>query len=308
MFITPDENVIIMEDLYNPFSVDDLHKLEDAGIKTVYLTHPICLEKVSPAPGRVLDWSSVDDKVEKYFKTSLKVLLPFYYTMPDWFYDDCYIQKHPTLLDHNIPNYANLDYIDTVDGYISDALHHFNAYLDRVQLTYAIPAGGEFLWDSNQVEPFPVHPDEITGFVVGRQTLLARQHGEIWTLFHNFLGDSMNWNNTQLPSLYAQLEKEFPSASRYSIQGAHFSCGYITDKEKQMKVRTYKEKFGVQSFVGSDYCEGMIANFDAAIEQSVRGFLTAPLHHYNSKHPKSIEPWMVDAIRNTNKKFMEAYK
>jgi hypothetical protein len=211
------------------------------------------------------------------------------------------------LLDHNIPNYANADYIDAVDSYIIGALNHLDAYLDQVQLTYAIPAGGEFLWDCNQVTPFPVHPDEIIKFVVGRQKILAGQHGEIWTLFHNFLGDPMNWNNTQLPLLYAQLENEFPDTHRYSIQGAHFSCGYLTSKENQMKVKKYNENFGVEFFVGSDYCEGMITNFDAVIEQGVRGFLTAPLHRDNPKHHKSVEPWMVDVIRDTNKKFMDVY-
>jgi hypothetical protein len=308
MFIRPDEHIIIMEDLYNPFSLDDLHKIEDAGIKTVYVTHPFCWNLIANRVVRdssFWDWGSVDKRLEILLKTGLKLMLPFYHTTPDWFPDEWYIQKHPTELDHNIPNYANEDFIGAVDEFLVGALNHYRDIRDRVQLTYAIPAGGEFLWDAVLTENFPATDEQIINFVVGRQKILAKQHNEIWMLFHNFLGDPMNWNNTHLPVLYQALANEFVGTDIYSIQGAHFSCGYTTSNENQMKVKEYNKKFGIKFFVGSDYCEGLSTNFDAALEQGVRGFLTAPLHHSHPKQFKVVKPWMVDAIKEANQKFME---
>ena len=41
MFLEPDEHIIVMEDVVYPFSLDDLKRLEDAGIKTLYATASI---------------------------------------------------------------------------------------------------------------------------------------------------------------------------------------------------------------------------------------------------------------------------
>ena len=106
--------------------------------------------------------------------------------------------------------------------------------------------------------------------------------------------------------LYQSLRNEFQDVPIYSIQFSHFAAGNVlTDKEKQYKVAEYKDRFGIQFFIGSQYCEGLIDNFEEAIRQKVRGFITCPNMSFCAY--RHVEPWMVGNIKITNRKFNEVY-
>ena len=69
-------------------------------------------------------------------------------------------------------------------------------------------------------------PDEVIHkFIIERQKILVKQHGEIWLHLHNFLGGDQNWNGPHLPALYQALKDEFKDTPFYSIQFAHFAVG-----------------------------------------------------------------------------------
>lgn len=310
MFLDPDEHIIPMESIVNNFSMDDLWMMEDAGIKTIYVTHIFYWDEIYNQLGGKLDWSRPDKRIEKYLHTNLKMMLPFYVTMPRWFPWDWYIDNTPKDPRHVLPNYASRELQLAIDRFAEQVLEHYVDIQDRVHLTYAIPAGGEFLWDANLTQNFPVSDEDIFEFVIGRQRLLSKQYNEIWLLFHNFLGDPNNWNNVHLPLLYQAIRNEFPHTPMYSIQGPHFSVGhkdYYTEEKNQKKVTEYTEKFGIKFFVGPDYCEGMKKNVDKAIEQKVWGFLPAPLGEENTVTHTVMEQWMADDMREVNKRFMGAY-
>lgn len=310
MFLNPDEHIIPMESTIYPFSIDDLWMMEDTGIKTIYVTHTFYWEKIWNRDTCDLDWSSADAKVEKYLHTNLKIMLPFYVTMPRWFPDGWYIDKSSEIDTHIIPNYANKNLQETIDEFANEILVHYADIRDRIHLTYAIPAGGEFLWDANKIDNYPVSDEDLFEFVIGRQRLLSKQYGEVWSVFHNFLGHPMNWNNIHLPYLYQAMRDEFPLLPIYSIQGPHFSVGkkdYYTDEKNQAKVTEYTDKYGIKFFVGPDYCEGLLKNIDKAIEQKVYGFLPAPLGEENTVLHTSVEQWMCDNMRIANDIFKENY-
>jgi len=305
MFIKPNEHIIVMEDILTPFSYDDIRMLEDAGMTLVYLSTSIFWDKIYHRHSDTLDWYSLDARIEKFLDSGLKIILPFYHTMPTWFPDDWYIKKHE-LLTHIIPNYANEEYGRAVDTFAAQILDRYSNYKNRIQLTYAIPAGGEFFWDDTMTKNYPLSDEVLFQFITNRQRALVTQHGEIWLYVHNFLGNPNNWNNTHLSFLYQHLTEQFPDNPLYSIQFAHFTtAGSPNHIEGQMKVKEYNEKYVVQFFVGSEYCEGLTTNFDAAIEQKVRGFFTAPMHLTHPLKHTSVQPWMVNALRETNKKFEE---
>ena len=305
MFIKPNEHIIIMEDIVTPFSSDDIKMLEDAGMTLVYLSTSIFWDQIYHKHSDKLDWSSLDSRIDKFLDSGLKIILPFYHTMPTWFPDDWYIKRHE-ILTHNIPNYANEEYGKAVDNFAAQILERYSDYKHKIQLTYAIPAAGEFLFDDLMVKNFPVSDEEIIRFISNRQKVLMQQHGELWLYIHNFLGLPNNWNNKHLPFLYQALREQFPDNPLYSVQFAHFttanSPNYI---EGQMKVKEYNERYGVQFFIGSEYCEGLTTNFNAAIEQKVRGFFTAPMHITHPAKHTSVQPWMVDALREANRKLEE---
>lgn len=308
MFLDPKEHILIMDDVYHLFNLDELKKIEGSGIKTLYGNCFVCWDKIYKQGSSELDWSSVDSKIEPYLQTNLKLLLPTYYTMPDWFPAEWYI-KNDVIPDHRIPNYGNKDFRSTVDNFINQILIHCADIRDRIQLIYSIPSGGEFVYDPFQEDNLPFTDKEVIDFVVGRQKLFVKQHGEIWMSFHNWLGNLRGWNKAHLPLLYQALMGKFPDVPKYSIQFAHFAVGAFsnTDVSLQFMVKEYKEKYGIQFFVGSQYCDGLFQNIDAAIRQGVRGFFTAPFHLENPKNPATLDEWMLTAMTETNKRFEEAY-
>ena len=299
MFIKPDDYIIIMEDnICNPLSSTDVTMLVDSGIEIVYVLRTISWENAIRN-----NWSNFDNAISKYLNTDLRLLLPLDMPMPKDFPDDWYLENR------TVSNYSNQDFMSALDDLIYKLIEHISDIKDRVQFTYAFPGGGEFLWDGVRPDPFPVSDEVIHKFVIDRQKILVNQHGEIWTHFHNFMGGPRNWNNTKLTFLYQALRDEFIDIPFYSIQFAHFSIGgnSPTNWECQSMITSYGEKYKIQFFVGSEYCEGMRINFDAAVKQKARGFFTCSRHFENPVKHNSIEPWMVETIKETNRKFREAY-
>jgi hypothetical protein len=306
MFIKPDEFIIVMEDKpdQGDFNLDDVKMLEDAGMTLAYLSCAICWDQIC-LPNNQMDWSSLDYRIHKFDNTNIKLLVPFYYTMPNWFPNEWYKKKDPRLT-HILPNYANEDLGYAIDKFALEILDRYDDIRDRLQLTFSIPAGGEFLWDDQLTSDFPFSDEEIIKFITDRQRVLVKQHGELWLHIHTFLGHPDNWNNTHLPFVYQALRKEFPYNPLYSIQFSHFATGNIpNDPPKIKRIKEYSEKYEVQFFVGSEYCEGLSKNFDAAIEQNVRGFFTAPMLITHPLKHKHIQPWMVEALQETDRKFKE---
>lgn len=306
MFIKPNDHIIIMEDdFYDPFNDDDIKMLIDAGVGIIHVPHAICWDKIYQRGSPILDWSSFDNAIGKYLKYDLRLTIPFFYTMPRWFPPDWYINNYQPEPDHVAPNYANERLAQAVDNFAEEVLYRIKDISYKVQLTYAIPSLGEFLWDGVMPDPFPVSDNHIHKFIIDRQKILVKQHGEIWLYLHNFMGGPRNWNNTRLPFLYQALRDEFKDTPFYSVQFAHFAVGVSpTNWECQSMITSFHDKYGIEFFVGSGNCGGLSTNFDAMIKQKARGFFTAPLMKFfaNNEH---IQPWMVEAIREANRKLEE---
>jgi len=270
MFISPDEHILIMEDDFAKFYDDrDLEKLKEAGIRTIYVPRAVEYKN------GILDVAQFYARTRKY--EDFKILLPFYY--------------------------------GSVDKPVKEIYDEVRALCDyNAQLVYAVPEGGEFLWDTLIVKDFPKFDDQIIDEIITAQKLLVKQYGEVWLHLHNYLGDIRNWNNTHLEVVYKAVRNEFPNIPFYSVQFAHFAvANNPTGEDVQLKIKYYYEKYGIKSFVGSEYCEGLISNFDKAVEQKAYGFITSPIHSLQKIKHSSIEPWMVDTILSTNRKLNEIW-
>ena len=282
MFLDKDEHIIVMEDTPNfIFNLDDLHKIENAGIKTVLLPRALYID-------RPIDDTGINFVLNN---SNLKVLMLFFYS-----------NSHQRDLTYYIKR------SDEIDKYLKETLKHFEPIRDRVQLVFAIPEGGEFLWDCMLTEKFPVSDQEVAKFFIGRLKIMKEWHEEIWITIHNFMGHHNGWNNVHLPYLYSVLAEEFDGVPIYSLQFIHYSCGGTpTTKEQQMKVKQYKDEYGIKFFVGSNHCEGIIKNFSTLFEQEFYGFLTAPMHSENPNQQDHMKEWMVTTLRGANGSINDYY-
>ena len=305
MFIENDEHIVIMEDFDSyPFSIDDIKKLEDASIKTVYMTNVMCWDDMYSRN----DWSSLDGKIEKYEKSNMKLVIPFYgIGLPQRFMRTIgaglaergdfgnwsnYV--------YNSPNYGDEEYIQAVDNLAHQLFQRVSDFPRPIQFSFSIPQNGEFPFFPH-TDDWPYSNEVLLKFIVDRQRILNSQYGEVWTAYHNLSG---LWNAKYMPLLYDTLRKEFPDSPYYAVQFGHF----VNSLEVQMYVAKYAVEYGVRFLIGSNYVEGLITNFDAGAAQNIWGFLTAPLHGENPVQHKHIEDWMIPVIRTANEKLREAYK
>jgi hypothetical protein len=187
-------------------------------------------------------------------------------------------------------------------------MRQFEQDKDRIQLVFAMPEGGEFLWDCMLTKDFPVSDKRIAEFFIGRLKIMKEWHNEIWLTIHNFMGHHNGWNNTHLPYLYSVLAEEFDGIPIYSLQFIHFSCGGTpTTIKQQMKVKQYKDEYGIRFFVGSNHCEGIIENYNKVYDQEFYGFLTAPMHSENPHEDQHIEDWMIYTLKEANEGINDYY-
>lgn len=306
MFIEENEHVIIMEDDRFQFSLDDLKKLEDAGIKTIFLANVIKWNEIYTYK----NWTCIDSRIEKFSKTSLKVIIPFHgKDLPEkfrWQDKDGWLKQRPDYISfydfsHFMPDYVNPEYALAVDDFYSDLYSKYNYNSSRLtQFIYAIPDDGEFPFFPHWPEQ-PISNDALLDFIYGRQHELIKQYGELWTCFHNQTG---LWNATYIHTVYDMLKREWPRVNRYAIQFEHF----IHMPPTQLYVKKYAEDYGVRFFVGSNYVEGLQDNLYRGINQKIWGFLTAPMHRLNDTRHTKVEDWMIPVIQKANKELCEVWK
>ena len=304
MFIEDDEHVIIMEDTDRfPFSLDDLKKLEDGGVRTIFLTCVIKWNEIYTHK----NWTCIDSRIEKFSKTNLKLIIPFHgKDLPDqfrWKDKTGWLDHRPDYtawsdFSHFMPDYVNPEYVQAVDDF---AYQLFDKYADRrIQFIYAIPDDGEFPFFPHWPEQ-PISNDKLLDFILGRQMLLLSQYKELWTCFPNQTG---MWNATYVPTVYDMLKQYFPEYHRYAVQFEHF----IHMPQSQLFVKKYAKEYGVRFFVGSNYVEGLTDNLQRGIDQDIWGFLTAPLHRLNDARHTKIEDWMIPVIQKANRELCEVWK
>lgn len=310
MFIEPDEHVIIMEDVvYNPFSIDDIKKLEDGGVRTIFLTNIINWKEIYSPTWNDRNWDVIDRKIEKYLNTNLKLLIHFHGKgLPERFWwkdEEGWLADKPDYKvwsdysPHHIPDYGNEEYTNAVDDFAFELFQRYSNYHNKIQFIYAIPDDGEFPFFPHW-PTVPIPFDVVMEFILDIEHRLSFQFGEVWTNFHNQTGI---WNAENISEVYRILRASFLKSKRYAVQFEHF----IHPISTQMYVKKYAEEYGVRFFVGSNYCEGLHENLERGVEQGIWGFLTAPMHYLNDVKHTKVEDWMIPVIQKANKRLCEVW-
>jgi len=299
MFLEKDERLIIIDigcsidpvyesgGVWRAFTISELQSLEKVGVKTIWFGWRTWLHS---------DWQIIYDEVGNILEnTNLKILLPFFDAPPDdtW------------LLDGNI-DYVNPDVGKSIDEVTLKFIDQFSYAKDRVQLIYSYMTGGEFVWlkgpgspENANVWPLdpPLSSEIVAEFIVERQKILSAQHDEVWTSLHDILG---YWSNEHLnrPRIINEaLYAEFPGCEHYRVQYSYFRH-MVSDHARSYIKNNPRSKY----FVGSDYAEGLITNFDEGLELGIWGFVTAPIIAGNSEQA-GLEDWQLENIETTIKRF-----
>ncbi len=61
-----------------------------------------------------------------------------------------------------------------------------------------------------------------------------------------------------------------------------------------------------RTWIGSQFCDGLYVHTDDAIDSGVRGFITGPVHAYNTYDTHRLKDWQLDAIRWSLKRWRAA--
>ena len=290
MFLDADEHMLIMDDMDSLMSIQDFQKLESGGVKTVYLHEAIHLQTIFSKNNQYeSDWSSVDARINPLLEnTNLKMLVPFFSNPPR-------VLQHFWYAD-NVINYGDPEVGKSIDEYFTLVRNHLP--LNRVQLVYAFDSDGEFIWRT-KAKSIPYSEQQVIDFMVDRQKLFSIQHNEVWNNLHNTLGWVWDW----IDKINSNLCLQFPHCSHYRIQFSHFPMTWPPFAYDI--IRKNYDLYGIKSFVGSEYIEGININMPKAIGQKVWGYFTSPIHHYTKR--KRVDDWMLAPIHNANKTFIEAW-
>jgi hypothetical protein len=269
-----------------PISIPELVKLEEAGIETFFMNESTYLN---------VPWESWLNRIDAIMQeTNLKVMIDFFYApLHDWWLIPLE-RSESSYREYRHVDYENPEVGPSMDRCMLDILDRVDE--TRVQLVYGGVLGGEFLWQDNSL-PCPLPIEALIEFYVDRQKICANLHGEVWTLFHHNLGGALTTTTAINNALY----DAFPidEYDHYRIQFVQFSppLGAELEGFNKMALRSNpKSKY----FVGSEWVEGLITNYEKAMEHGTYGFLTAPLHPMNNR--TRMEDWMFDNIKETLEK------
>ncbi len=286
MFITKDDYIIIMEVAQKPIVIADLLKLEEAGIETILLSNWVHLG---------FPWDAFLNRIDSILQgTNLKVMLEIFYTpQHDWWLIPVE-QSSPSYRKRRHINYANPEVGPSIDKCVLELYGSVDK--TRVQFLFGGAAGGEFLWEDNNL-PCPVPVEVLTNFLVDRQRIFANKFGEVWAIHHHNL-----WGNlTTTTAINNALYDAFPTDEyeHYKIQSIQFMPAATIEGEefnKKAVLGNPKSKY----FVGSEWAEGLVTNYEKALEHGVYGFLTSPMHNFLPY--TKIEDWMLDNIKEAIRK------
>ena len=300
-FIRDDEYILLMEDAPGGvYELDDLKRLRDAGIQTV-IRYPFWKD-IEVSLGNY-QWRRVDDQIEMTRQAGMKCMFALYEFSPHFFPIDWYL-KFPDGSLYQGGFYSHVISPWSERGWAYH-LGFIEKFCDRVcaddVLTFrATVHGSEVMMP--EYAPYRQDGDLLKTFermIVEEQRIFSRYNEELWTCFHHAF-DSLSYSGTAYAAyLRNLLLDEFPTRNHYCISYTQFRDDVVGEDKNLEDMNLYRLKM----FAGSEYAEGLIANTDKAVLQGFRGMISAPLHFYTGK--KSLEPWMVDAVVESIKKWRE---
>ena len=163
--------------------------------------------------------------------------------------------------------------------------HAIKSYQDKYG-TAEVPA------DNPQTTEW--YKESILNTVIEHQDIFLEnnKHRDIWGAYHKRI--MSKWGgNAFIDDLYRKYREKYQDTVNINvIQFTYIPHGH----SYYSQIKNDIDKFGLNVWGGSEYCEGLPTAVPIAKQFGLRGLLTAPIHPF-VKH-RTIEPWMEDNFRN----------
>ncbi len=303
-FIQDDEYILLMEDFFGgEITPGDRAHLREIGVQTS--VRYLVWRKIEPEPG-IYDWSYPDECVRLSRQAGMKTMLSIYDLAPAYFPGDWYL-KFPDGRRFGGTFYANM-----ISPWNPAAwqrhLDFIQACCDRYAAPDVLPYRGTMHGGECMLPDYgPCRMDgylysTVIRMLLEEQAIFYEAHPvhELWTALHHAFDSQWYTGNQHWFTLYQAQAQRFPDALHYHLVHTQWVPNIIGAQEH---VRDIAEH-GYPTFCGSEYCEGLDANTEAAIEAGFRGFITGPLHGLSGH--RSMEPWMFDSFANSLAKWKAA--
>jgi hypothetical protein len=301
-FINDDEFIIILNDQNGgSYGVDDLHRLYDAGIRTI-IRYPFW-RNIETAWG-VYDWESVDRWIDEDRQAGLKTMLAIYDHPPAFLPDEWYLRRPDGEL-YTYPGFYervmspwNFEGWRYHLNFIARCCQRNNAP-DVLCFRSTVQGGAVMLPEYEEIRlDGELLPTVLRMMSDEQGIFVTHPSHEIWTALHPALDSVVQSGNALRGDIYNLIRREFPQAIHHVICHVYFAD--VLGKETTLN----EIRQGVKMWVGSEYAEGLTLNTDEAISLGFRGFVTSPLHTLGKY--RTLEPWMLDNIRESLEKWRKA--
>lgn len=306
-------------------TVDELKAFADCGIQTAYWAGPVW-DKYCSDDFKTFRPFYFEDYLERMRQAGLKCIIPLWHRQATYYPNDYYVSNGGGWV------------IGMFSPWNSEAQEKSNRMLKRIRDLYSSPTclivcaqadGGERVlqnkpayYDAYAVRSYnarcgsgkPTHTTEpgatwlresYTQLLLDQQRIMVETpHREIWfmlatykMLIHAISCHGCEW----IPDYLKAWQSLNPSSINHIIFN-YF--GQLKSNELFKIIKQEMDTFGVNEFVGVEYCEGLKAgNGRIAFEQGLRGLFVGPLHPF-TKHDH-VEPWMLREITNAHRMFEE---
>jgi len=327
-FLKNDDYFLVLDHISpRKLTLEELKRIRATGAKVLlYHTNWNLLE---PQMG-VYDWTDMDSAIKMAEDADFKVLLGDYSMGASCLPEEWYVASSPRLQEPdrrwNVLSFWNKDAMNYLENFISILGNRYgngrvnimcqqsvagetylpfepdNVFFDDA----AIQSYREFVGDSTAIPskwslticPEPTRTwfkNSILDAIVRRNKFLTELNGnsEVWHSGHHcwatmgqgggamFIRDVLNALRANIPNV--------------NFHGIQYTYWYHNETYKN-KVREDANNYGIDFYVGAEYCEGLPVYMPQMLKEKYKGFIIAPLSPLTSH--ERMEEWMYVNMTN----------
>lgn len=344
MFLGNDEHVIVMNTSDPawgvPLTTEDFKRLKgECGINVIHDYADWSKTERGVAGSR--NWTYVDRIVQDVRDAGMKLILYSPITVPGRLKPELYGRYINGRVYREVLSFWSMESRSLQTSWLQALIDRYSG--DDVTIAYAGLIGEHYLWNSPvyldsaaratwqntfgsgenmkahaaaktmspQLEQFLT--DGVVDHLCAMQDVLVKQHGEVWDTTQLNIGSQSHHNAVfARPAVMAAYKERYPNADRFLLQYTYWAHGH----PNAVVVDSLLEDHGFQMIVEAEYCEGLKAKDHNTATEAVkgghfhknphlwRGMIICPLHLF--REHKTLEPWMMDAMKRAVDTWREA--
>lgn len=315
--------------------LDGLKRLSDVGADIVLELVP--WHRIESQRG-IYDWSLPDEMVERCNRAGMKALLMMTNSVPQWCPDDWYVwDRHGKPIKWHDERELRQTW-GCLSPWNAEAMEYEREYIRLCCARYngddamcisaftqdgeaLLPPGLDCIYDpaaqaswrafaGDHIYPHPKTPltqvwmrDALTRELLAQQTIYMDMHPSrelVLQLHPVYTG----WPASGVGDVFCYVDEVLklkPSKLHHIVFQAFTPAFQAQGMPSFVSKLTER---GISVFTGSEWPDGLAANTPRAIQQGIRGFVTAPLHPYLKR--SRIDEWVYDAFAQSREMFLRA--